>query len=90
MFGANDKKPTHVYYKDWATDDLTATDADRNGPRSHAHQTVSTKAQWNNHLYWAGSETASISTGDNGYLEGALAAAERVAGQILETHNSKS
>jgi monoamine oxidase len=82
MFGSGEEKPTHVYYKDWANDVLTATDEDRNGPRSHAHQTVSTQALWDDRLYWAGSETASISTGDNGYLEGALAAAERVVKQI--------
>lgn len=89
MFGTGQEKPTQVYYKDWACDALTATDADRNGPRSHVHQTVSTKALWKDRLYWAGSETASISTGDNGYLEGALAAAERVVKQILETHNAR-
>jgi monoamine oxidase len=89
MFGTGQEKPTHVYYKDWASDELTATDADRNSPRSHAHQTVSTKALWDNRLYWAGSETASLASGDNGYLEGALAAAERVVKHILETHNSQ-
>ncbi|MFT6640426.1 MAG: monoamine oxidase [Flavobacteriaceae bacterium] len=45
-------------------------------------------ALWENRLYWAGSETAAVSTGDNGYLEGALVAAERVVKQILETHNT--
>ncbi|MFT6303693.1 MAG: monoamine oxidase, partial [Pseudomonadales bacterium] len=47
------------------------------------------KALWDNRLYWAGSETASLASGDNGYLEGALAAAERVVKHILETHNSQ-
>ncbi|MFT4728071.1 MAG: monoamine oxidase [Granulosicoccus sp.] len=88
MFGSGQEKPTHVFYKDWASDDLTATNADRNGPGSHVHQTVSTIALWENRLYWAGSETAAVSTGDNGYLEGALVAAERVVKQILETHNT--
>lgn len=89
MFGTGQEKPTQVYYKDWASDELTATDADRNGPRSHVHQTVSTKALWDDRLYWAGSESASVSAGDNGYLEGALAAAERVVKQIQETHNAR-
>lgn len=82
MFGSGEEKPTHVYYKDWANDALTATHEDRNGPRAHTHQIVSTQALWDDRLYWAGSETASISSGDNGYLEGALAAAERVVSQI--------
>lgn len=86
MFGSGQQRPTHVYYKDWADDVHTATAADRNGPRSHVHQTVSTQALWNSRLYWAGSETASIASGSNGYLEGALAAADRVVDQILETH----
>lgn len=82
MFGSEAATPTAVFYKDWAEDELTATDADRQGPRAHAHQIVNTDPHWNNQLYWAGSETSSISSGDNGYLEGALAAAERVVAQI--------
>ena len=83
MFGTGVEKPLHVFYKDWANDELTATDADRKGVRSHAHQTVSTTGLWDSQLHWAGSETASVSGGDNGYLEGALAAAERVVEQVM-------
>ena len=82
MFGSEAANPTAIFYKDWAGDNLTATDSDRAGPRAHAHQTVTTEPHWNQSLYWAGSETASTSSGDNGYLEGALDAAERVVEQI--------
>lgn len=82
MFGSEAANPSAVIYKDWAEDNFTATDTDRVTPRAHAHQTVNTEPQWNQSLYWAGSETASTSSGDNGYLEGALAAAERVVKQI--------
>lgn len=82
MFGDEAATPSAVFYKDWAEDSLTSTNADRNGPRAHAHQTVSIEPHWEQKLYWAGSETASPSSGDNGYLEGALDAAERVIKQL--------
>lgn len=83
MYGTSAANPINVYYKDWARDNLTATDADRSAKGAHAHQTVKTHSLWNKKLYWAGSETASISNGENGYLEGALAAAERAVDQII-------
>ncbi|MFK8077452.1 MAG: flavin monoamine oxidase family protein [Granulosicoccus sp.] len=85
LFGHEAANPTATVYKDWAEDNLTATESDRAGPRAHAHQTVNTDPHWNQSLYWAGSETACTSSGDNGYLEGALDAAERVVKQITST-----
>ena len=82
MFGTGKEQPLSVGYKDWADDTYTATDEDRNGQRSHAHATVSEKGLWDAQLQWAGSETAAVSSGDNGYLEGALAAAERAVSQL--------
>lgn len=84
MFGAPAATPIEVFYKDWAEDELTASNADRAGARAHAQQTVDTEPHWGGRLFWAGSETASVASGDNGYLEGALAAADRVVEQIMQ------
>ena len=85
MFGESAKNPEQVFFKDWAEDDFTSTQQDRDGQRGHAHQTVDTSPMWDDRLFWAGSETASISTGDNGYLEGALAAADRAVQQLMSS-----
>ncbi len=82
MFGPAAAKPVSVHYTDWATEAQTATEQDANGPRAHSHQPPATQPMWNQTLFWAGSETASVSEGHNGYLEGALAAAERVIKEL--------
>jgi len=85
VFGDRSEKPTATFFKDWASDNFTSTAADQSGRGGHAHQIMDINPYWENRLFWAGSETASVTEGENGYLEGALAAAERVTNQILTT-----
>jgi len=75
--------PIATGFKDWASDEFTSTAPDQTGRGGHVRHVMDTDPYWENRLYWGGSESASVSDGENGYLEGALAAAERVAKQIL-------
>jgi len=84
IFGDGSEKPLASCFKDWAADEFTSTAPDQTGRGGHAHQVINTDPYWENRLFWAGSETASVSAGENGYLEGALASAERVTKQILK------
>jgi len=82
MFGDGSETPEATFYKDWAIDDNTSTEFDRLGPGAHVQHSIDNDPAWERHLFWAGSETAPISSGDNGYLEGALSAAEKVITQL--------
>ena len=77
LFGPSANHPLAVLVKDWATDALTATPADLEGPASHPAYgiAVDQRTCWDGRLAWAGSETAPE---HGGYLEGALEAAELV------------
>jgi monoamine oxidase len=70
--------------KDWASDPLTCSDADRaDAPAQHpdAADSLVRAGHWGDRLHFAGAETA---VREPGYLEGALEAAERAARQLIE------
>jgi len=83
IFGTGSEQPVASFFKDWAGDDFTSTELDLSGRAGHAQEVIDTDPYWDNRLFWAGSETASVANGENGYLEGALASAERAAEQVL-------
>lgn len=82
LFGPRAASPVEVFYTDWAGESLTAVAADR-APLTHhpaygrPSALVPTQGS---RLFFASSELAPEM---GGYLEGALAAAEEVAGWVL-------
>lgn len=84
LFGEPAGHPLSVHFKDWAFDELTAIDLDREGPRAHA----SPDSQWmtlpGHNIVWAGSESSQSFNHSNGYLEGAVNAGERAAAVLLK------
>lgn len=81
MFGEQAANPLHVYYKDWAADANTCTTRDLNSSsRSGASFPIS---HWDERLVWAGSESASHSDHANGYLEGAVQAADTASDVVV-------
>ncbi len=82
LFGDEAAHPLDVYYKDWAIDVNTATDADASPPDTHPSygQQAAPGEPWRGALVLAGSETA---VQQGGYLEGALESAEAAVRQIL-------
>jgi monoamine oxidase len=77
LFGPEAAKPKATLFKDWATDPLTATVADRfatGHPMADRRPWVG--SEWHEHIVLAGSETSSR---DPGYLAGAVDVAERAA-----------
>lgn len=85
LFGPEANQPLHTWWKDWASDPGTATEADRRGPAVHSLESLRSPVEpsWQGRLLWAGSETASSAQRHNGYLEGALEAAGRTAGLLV-------
>lgn len=80
LFGAAAKSPLGMYLKDWAFDEYTSTERDQVMLNEHVanHLTsVVEKEDWDERLIWSGTETASTSERNNGYLEGALEASFR-------------
>jgi monoamine oxidase len=78
MFGPEAATPEQVLLKDWSDDPFTAAAQDH-APLSHHPQYGHPRlqaAQWNDKLYFGGTETAGQY---GGYLEGALESAARVA-----------
>ncbi len=76
IYGGQAKKPTTFFYQDWARERYTATRYDQ--PPMYEHPLYAPPAGqtsiWNGVVHFAGTETAEL---HGGYLEGALAAAER-------------
>lgn len=75
LFGPAAASPVAHYLKDWAADPLTATQRDREHQQGHFSRGYRTPARdgWSPYLFVAGSEA---STEHNGYMEGALEAAQ--------------
>ncbi|MGJ8628905.1 MAG: flavin monoamine oxidase family protein [Sulfitobacter sp.] len=75
LFGAEAAEPSKLFVKDWASDPLTATAADKNPLFTHPTYGMPSAMRdlWNNTLHFAGTEVAPEF---GGYLEGALEAAE--------------
>lgn len=82
IFGEAATQPLACDLRDWADDPLTATAADQAPLTSHPHYGLpaALDGMWSGRLHFASTETAPEM---GGYLEGALASAERVARRVL-------
>ena len=78
IYGNPAAQPINFYYQDWAREKFTATQFDQPPMREHPvyQPPAGQTAIWDGIIQFAGSETASQ---HGGYLEGALASAERAA-----------
>ncbi len=83
LFGDAGRHPIALHYRDWADDELTASELDQSGRNAHAPPTLRYPPLAGGRIWWAGTETAEPGGQEQGYLEGALASAERVANAIL-------
>ncbi len=83
LFGVAGKRPVALHYCDWANDDMTAAALDQSGRNAHAPTTCRYPPLAEDRIWWAGTETAAPGGHEQGYLEGALASAERVANAII-------
>lgn len=81
IFGAEALTPLATGFRDWAFEPETATDLDHVPPNGHPAYGLPPvlRGLWDNRLHFASTETAPDM---GGLIEGALAAAERVALQI--------
>jgi monoamine oxidase len=81
LFGDPASRPAAFFYQDWACERFTATTHDQ--PPMHAHPCYRPPADkaaiWDGTVLFAGTETASQ---QGGYLEGALATAERAVNRL--------
>lgn len=76
LFGPEAATPETVFFQDWSGEEATATPADRIPPPGHpAYRAIRRTGR----LIFAGTETAAE---DGGFLEGALASAERAYGHL--------
>ncbi|WDP88414.1 MAG: FAD-dependent oxidoreductase [Desulfobacter sp.] len=76
VYGEEAGEPVSVYYKDWAKEEFTATEYDKRSAHNHPEflPPSGKTSIWDKSLHFAGTETADEF---GGYLEGALASAER-------------
>jgi monoamine oxidase len=76
IYGREAANPQATFFKDWAREPFTATRYDQPPMLEHPlyHPPAGKTAVWNGRIHFAGTETARQ---NGGYLEGALAAAER-------------
>lgn len=88
IFGTEASHPRATLFKDWATDPLTATAADRAASGHIEPGDASWVSEpWRDRLALAGSET---SPSDPGYLAGAVVAANRSVAKTLARFNASS
>ncbi|MFT6704932.1 MAG: monoamine oxidase, partial [Gammaproteobacteria bacterium] len=76
IFGSVASQPLQILYKDWAKDDLVATQFDQKIATHHQMNRLSNivEADWDQRLIWSGTEVAPSRF--NGYIEGAIDASE--------------
>ena len=84
-FGQDAPLPEEIIVQDWACQRFIATDADLAGPMSHpaVMDEVVRQPHWNNRLWFAASETSTVSPG---LIEGALARADAVADEVTRLY----
>ncbi|MBB4426553.1 monoamine oxidase [Bradyrhizobium sp. CIR48] len=81
LFGPEAAQPRATLFKDWATDPLTATDADRiGGAHLPPVRTSWVSGAWADRISLGGSETSAT---EPGYLAGAIDAAARAVAEVL-------
>jgi len=87
IYGEPAAQPTTFFYQDWARERFTATQFDQPPMYEHPlyhppdplyHPPAGQISLWDGTIHFAGSETASQ---NGGYLEGALATAERAVNE---------
>jgi len=80
IYGKPAAQPTTFFYQDWARERFTATQFDQPPMYEHPlyHPPAGQTSLWDGTIHFAGSETASQ---NGGYLEGALATAERAVNE---------
>ena len=83
-FGPDAAEPLSLDIEDWAHNALIASSEDLSGPMHHptVGPTHLRSSNWDERLWFAGSETSEISPG---LIEGAFASAERVVGMIARS-----
>ncbi len=83
IYGKQAATPLTFYYKDWAREKFTATEFDWHPMHEHpVYQPPAGKTSiWDNTIHFAGSET---SDQYGGYLEGALASAQRAVNNLVQ------
>ena len=81
LYGEPASRPVAVFYQDWASEPFTATRYDQPPMYEHPlyHPPDGRTSMWNGIVHFAGTETADK---HGGYLEGALASAERAANAV--------
>ena len=86
MFGSPAGHPQVFYLKDWAQERFTATEFDQRGPHEHPlfNPPDGKNSIWDNQVLLAGTETDDQL---GGYLEGALASAERAVKEGMQCFN---
>ncbi len=79
LYGEPAVRPMAVFYQDWAREPFTATPYDQPPMVEHPryHPPNGRTSMWDGIIHFAGTETAEQ---HGGYMEGALAAAERAVG----------
>ena len=82
LYGQEAGRSVSVYYQDWAREEFTATEYDQRAAHNHPEfQPPSGKTSiWDGMFHFAGTETADHL---RGYLEGALASAERAVSAVI-------
>ena len=83
LFGKPAARPNQLFYQDWAHERFTATPFDQPPMIEHPiyHPPAGRTAIWGGTIHFAGTETAFHS---GGYLEGALASAERAVADAIK------
>ncbi len=76
IFGPDAASPIEIIYKDWAKDDLVASQLDQKIPNHHPSNHWDSKLEddWQERLIWSGTESADGHY--NGYIEGAIIASK--------------
>lgn len=82
LYGRAAGNPAGIYYQDWAKEAFTATEYDQRSAHNHPEYLPPSgkKSIWDHTFHFAGTETADHM---GGYLEGALASAERAVSAIM-------
>ena len=88
LFGEQAADTQAVYFKNWASDEFTATDLDQEILKFHPQNNIETITEelWNEKLVWAGTEAASPHNFNNGFLEGALEASHSAVSLLTAKH----
>jgi monoamine oxidase len=82
LYGPGAGQPVSVFYQDWAKEEFTATEYDQRAAHNHPEffPPSGKTSIWDNTFHFAGTETADHL---GGYLEGALASAERAVSAAI-------